>query len=136
MKTKEKVQFQEVVLPNKFADKAKKPYDAYALAFVYTPEGNFLIKGFVTEIKEYLKSKHPRYFGSFNLYHKGKKRTLWYFGDNGFIISPRRENGYYTSKSKYWRFKLYGFTKTIQFKKLPNKWVSILDTLYTDNKIQ
>jgi hypothetical protein len=113
---------------------------AYTLCFVYSKyKGNFVVKGYFKEVKEYLKKNYTHYFYNMSLWHRGLSRDIWYFWkDDIGIFEPSKMR-------KDWKFKVspysyYGgrenkmseteiLAKTFSFKRLPKRWIPEFDTL-------
>jgi len=65
---------------------------AYVLAFVYSKKGNFLVKGYMNEVKEYIKKTYTHYFVNYSLWHNGEHRNFWSFWKNNVgIFEPARK---------------------------------------------
>lgn len=112
---------------------------AYTLAYVYSNKGNFLVKGYIREVEEYLKSlkqKGYKYFVNLSLRHtksymmQTNHRDIWKFykDDDYSIWKPQIK----TNKKKWSKWQLYSYDdkKTImEFKRMPNKWIPEFDKL-------
>ena len=108
---------------------------AYTLAFVYSNRGNFLLKGYGHEVKEYLedlKSKGYKYIVNQTLWHREKwsgekrHRNIWKTSSNDAFIS-KPEPSFKNCDNKFrWTIYRYNGDKkiTLKFKRLPKKWVS------------
>lgn len=103
---------------------------AFTIAFVYSNKGNFIVKGYRKEVKDYLKSLHNKgykYFVNYTLWSKnwgGQKahRDIWDFWDEDYsLLSPSKK---YSGKGwSKWVFYKYGGTVIKEFKRLPKKWI-------------
>jgi len=113
---------------------------AYCLCFVYSKyKGNFVLKGYYREVKEYLKKNYTHYFYNMSLWHKGFNRNIWHFWkkDIGiFDVSIReRKRGKKTQVRPYSCSYENKFTeeeiksKTFYFKRLPKRWIPEFDKL-------
>ena len=113
---------------------------AYCLCFVYSKyNGNFVLKGYYREVKEYLKKNYTHYFYNMSLWHKGFNRNIWHFWkkDIGiFDVSIReRKRGKKTQVRPYSCSYENKFTeeeiksKTFYFKRLPKRWIPEFDKL-------
>ena len=110
---------------------------AYCLCFVYSKyKGNFVLKGFMREVEEYLKKNYTHYFCNFSLWHCGQNRDIWHFWkkDIGFFKVSIRER----KKGKKNIVKPYRDSepdekileaKTFEFKRLPKRWIPEFDEL-------
>jgi len=115
---------------------------AYCLCFVYSKyNGNFVLKGYYREVKEYLKKNYTHYFYNMSLWHKGFNRDIWGFWkkDIGiFNVSLReRKKG---KKTQVRPYSYYGGeenriskeelqAKTFEFRRLPKRWIPEFDKL-------
>ena len=116
---------------------------AYTLAFVYSNKGNFLLKGYHNEIREYLenlKAKGYKFIVNETLWHTdewtGKKRfrDIWRVSSNNTYISePNPKTKLRTTDKFKWVIKRFGDDGekdiTMKFKRLPKKWVPDFDKI-------
>jgi hypothetical protein len=110
---------------------------AYCLCFVYSKyKGNFVLKGYVREVQEYLKKNYTHYFYNLSLWHYGQNRDIWYFwkDDVGvFDVSIKeRKKGKKTQVRPYSDSVLTEEeleTKTFKFRRLPKRWIPEFDQL-------
>lgn len=125
-------------MTNKGRDKTTYS-EPYTLAFMYNRSGKaLLLKGYLTEIKEYIRSMrftafvNIRYYlagrsrGSWELYHKGTKV------DGIFVRAPRLDHGYDNEETKWihkWEVNNYRTGKSLYFKRLPKRWIPEFDDL-------
>lgn len=112
---------------------------AYTLAYVYSNKGNFLVKGYIREVEEYLKTlkqKGYKYFVNLSLRHtknyftQTNHRDIWkFYKDNDYSIwQPQRKHE--NKKWDKWQLYSYKDKKTImEFKRIPNKWIPEFDKL-------
>lgn len=115
---------------------------AYTLCFVYSKyNGNFVLKGYMREVKEYLKKNYTHYFYNLSLWHKGFSRDIWHFWkeDIGIFEASIRER----KKGKKTQVRPYSYyggqenriseeeleAKTFYFKRLPKRWIPEFDKL-------
>lgn len=110
---------------------------AYTLAFVYSNKGNFLLKGYGAEIREYLqglKLKGYKYILNETLWHtdswtgKNKFRSIWSVSsERTYIDSPDPQSSYRKSDKYKWVIKRFNDEDSgsikLTFKRLPKKWV-------------
>jgi hypothetical protein len=124
---KNKKEFKEIVLPNK----GHEGHNPYTLAFVYAENGNLLVKGYIQEVNEYLKTLGQKYFTRYTFYNQGEHRGHWKFYKDGVYIStPDIKRRKKDSKNKY-EFVSY-ITKpitTLKFKRIPNRWIPEFNNL-------
>ena len=108
---------------------------AYCLCFVYSKyDGNFVLKGYMREVKEYLKKSYTHYFYNLTLWHNGISRNIWYFWKENigiFDVSIKeRRNGKKTQIRPY-SFKLTDDERKeiepLYFRRLPKRWIPEFD---------
>ena len=111
------------------------PGGAYCLCFVYSKyKGNFVLKGYVREVEEYLKKNYTHYFYNLSLWHHGQNRDIWHFWkkDIGvFEVSIKERR-----KGKKNEIRPYSDSvhdeaeleaKTFKFKRFPKRWIPEFD---------
>ena len=115
---------------------------AFTLCFVYSKyKGNFILRGYVKEVEEYLKKNYTHYFYNKSLWYRGFNRDIWGFWKDGIgIFEPNRRSKTYKGKDR-WKFQVrqYGYLfneemkdtkeETLYFKRLPKHWISEFDKL-------
>ena len=115
-------------------------YDgSYCLCFVYSKyNGNFVLKGYYREVKDYLKKNYTHYFYNMSFWHKGFSRNIWNFWkkDIGIFEPSIRER----KKGNKTKVRPYSCSyenksdeeikeKTFYFKRLPKRWIPEFDKL-------
>lgn len=111
---------------------------AWCLVYVYSTKGNFLLKGYRKECKDYIKSKNWKCWAVFNLYCNKKHRTIIETFNCSFSIHPpildfkkgKTIKGKKINKVDY-KFRLYFIDdyenkNALWLKRLPNKFVNFL----------
>jgi hypothetical protein len=110
---------------------------ARTMCFVYSKHcGNFILEGYLGEVRAYLESYYTRYFCYFSMWHHGESRGYWRFWKNRDVTISE------PSKSrKDWRFEVtsrdprYSYRQGIKikaelhFKRMPNRWIPEFDKL-------
>jgi len=114
---------------------------AYTLCFVYSKyNGNFVLKGYHEEVREYLKKNYTHYFCNFSLWYRGFNRDIWDFWKEDISIfepsrSKRRRKG---AREKY-EVRPYSSwfeddvttaekeKMSLKFKRLPKRWIPEFD---------
>jgi hypothetical protein len=97
---------------------------AFCYAFVYTKHrGNFVLRGFIREVEDYLKKYYTHYFVNYTLFHRNEHRNIWNFWKRGVLIcGPNKRRR---------KYRITNFTENssqdIYFKRLPNRWVPEFD---------
>lgn len=114
----------------------------WCMYHVYAKTGNFVVTGFLPEVKEWMnnfsKTVTNKWFANRSLYKDGKCRYSSWIGSNFSIFTPKREKYYLNSfrETSYIvrrKFKFYNSitTKAISFKRLPKRWVDEMDEIFT-----
>ena len=121
---------------------------AYTIAFVYSNKGNFIVKGYIAEVEEYLKSLHDKgykYFVNFSLWSRNEfsntkqHRNIWKFWNKDYsIYEPQKKRVSKRDKEhnrNKWRIsKYFSWNKSendieLIFKRLPKRWIPEMDNL-------
>jgi hypothetical protein len=110
---------------------------AYCLCFVYSKyNGNFVIKGYMREVEEYLKKNYTHYFCNYSLWHMGQNRDIWHFWKKDIAIFDvsikERRKGKKTEVRPYMDSEPDEEVlkaKTFKFRRLPKRWIPIFDNL-------
>lgn len=119
-----------VIIPEKTSHKCWSN-GAYSLCFVYSNKGNFLLKGYVGDITNYLnelKTQGYKFFYNLRMYSNGESRGYWTFYNRNTpegctIIEP-------DIRDKQYHFRVTNFDNIdLKFKRLPNKWIKEFDNL-------
>jgi len=86
---------------------------AWCLVFVYSNKGNFMLKGYLKECKEYIKEQNWKCWAIFQLYHSNSmpyskqnfRRIIYTYGVNFDIYGP---SSFSKRKShKDWKFSIW-----------------------------
>ena len=123
-----KTKFTEVIVPPN--NNRNWMGGAYTLAFVYSNKGNFLVKGYLDEVRDYVKKNYKKYFVNYSLWSDGQHRDIWdFWKDSIGIHKPSR-----FFKTNKWEFRTYSCSynpdrniKKLYFKRLPKCWVKELE---------
>lgn len=108
-------------------------YGAYTYAFVYSNKGNFLVKGYLKEVRDYIDRHFDRFFVRFTLYHAGLSRNILEFGKKCrlYVSDPvLKKRGYtprYVVEPAYYEHNKNAIR--LKFKRFPNKWIPEFDYL-------
>ena len=110
---------------------------AYCLCFVYSKyNSNFVLKGYMREVKEYLKKNYTHYFCNYSMWNGGLGRNSWYFWKENigiFDVSVKeRKKGKKTQVRPWSNMEIDEETmkeKTFYFKRLPKRWIPEFDNL-------
>jgi hypothetical protein len=128
---KKKQKYQEINVP---ASGKKQWYGGvFTVAFIYAPEGNFVLKGFMSEVEEYVRKHFTRYLVHYVLYYKGKTRTILHFSNSlGLHIESPNLKG--CDRRTRYEIYPYGYyvnpdAVKLKFKRLPQYWLKEYDYL-------
>ena len=120
---------------------------AYCLCFLYTKhKGNFVIKGYVREVEEYVKKNYTHYFYNLSLWYLGAHRDIWHFWKKAaniynpdkykkgtkkehlkFRVRPRTDWSWDVSKEEYERQHKDADERQLVFKRMPKRWIPEFD---------
>lgn len=112
---------------------------AYCLCFVYSKyKGNFVLKGYVREVEEYLKKNYTHYFYNKSLWCKGFNRDIWGFWkkDVGIFEPSLRAKIKGKKKIEVRQYTSWDESDTttkekdrtsLKFKRLPKRWIPEFD---------
>jgi len=114
---------------------------AYTTAFLYSPKGNFVIKGYMREVEEYIKKNYTKYFVNFCLWNEGSHRDIWQFYKKDVMFhSPDPKSSYRRRSNTHnkWIVKRtkYPYREgempddnklEMVFKRLPKRWIPDFD---------
>lgn len=135
MKSK-KTNYPVIEVPN--SGKSGMDGGAWCFYFMYTKNhGNFILKGYMKEIRAYIKEKgFTHWFANYTIFYEGKVRaTNWCFWkDNIGIFSPSNFGG------RGWdsKYQMREYTSPypeerkstkprLEFKRMPHKWIPEFD---------
>lgn len=109
---------------------------AFVLCFVYSKQhGNFILRGYVKEVQEYLKQHYTHYFYYLSMWNSGRSRGYWCFWKDGVSIFPPVRRG--KNKKRQYIFRKYHESGhyndlallklqkevELRFKRLPKQWI-------------
>lgn len=102
----------------------------YTYFFVYSPEGNFLLKGYWREVKEFADRKFNKYIYKAIIYRKGTSRRIISFAKCPLSIKPpniKRKSYKYIIEPYYYNDNKNAFK--LRLKRLPEKWIAEYDAM-------
>jgi len=106
---------------------------AYCLCFVYSKyKGNFVLRGYIKEVEEYLKKNYTHYFYNKSLWHHSQNRDIWGFWkkDIGIFTASLKKKRKKTQIRPYYEYEIDEANlkaKTFEFKRLPKRWIPEFD---------
>ena len=116
---------------------------AFTLCFVYSKhKGNVVLRGYMREVKEYLKKNYTHYFYNMSLWSNGMNRDIWgFWKDDIGIFEPHRHSRIFKDKDR-WKFQVRPYrhwwdeeevkvseVETLYFKRMPHRWIPEFDKL-------
>lgn len=110
---------------------------AFTLAFVYSKyNGNFILRGYVKEVQEYLKKNYTHYFYNLTMFGGLRSRNIWYFWKENIGIFEPSSRRHKTKESRRYNVRKYHCsydkdtetTISFSFKRLPKRWISEFDS--------
>ena len=124
------MKFEEIEV-TKFIAGLKQPYSIF---FVYTPDGNYVVKGMSEAVKTYVHQRFPRSFYQYTFWRKPSERDAFFnriVSSRGGWSSPMKL--YFRPKKIGKRVKTFvsmntkdGFqTEFMSFRRMPHKWIPI-----------
>lgn len=107
---------------------------AYTIAFVFSKSGNFILKGYIKEVREYLKKNCTHYLANLTLWHHGEYRDIWQFWKPNVYVNHNTRKERIKLNRKRITIVKYGDSKfksnfptekkiELNFKRLPQKWI-------------
>lgn len=101
---------------------------AFCHAFVYSKfKGNFLVKGYYEEVKEYIKKNYSHYFVNYTLFGYNGFRDIWDFWlDSVSLWEPDRKYSRRKNSHK-WFVGDRSVGIELYFRRLPKRWIKEFD---------
>lgn len=108
--------------------------EPFCIAFVYTKDGNHVVKGMTPEVEAYIKEKFPRSFYRYTFWKNGISRGGWraprwfklYFSQR---IIGKRQKYIVSMQTKD------GFKQLPAVRNLPKRWLPVYDEAILENKV-
>lgn len=108
---------------------------AYSLTFVYSKHnGNFVLRGYIGEVQEYLKKNYTHYFCNMVLFGGYRHRNIWKFWKDSVGIFEPIVKSRYEKRNRKYHVGMYSSlgdsseTKiSYEFKRLPKRWIPEFD---------
>lgn len=127
---KQKQKFPEINVPA--SGKPKWMGGAFTVTFIFSPKGNFVVKGYMEEVEQYIASHFgQRYLVRHNLYKDKEFRTITRFSDacNLTLLEPNLSHHNYCPK---YQIIPHNYDNDInstilKLKRLPQKWIPEYD---------
>lgn len=110
---------------------------ARTMCFVYSKHhGNFILEGYIGEVKQYLQKNYTKYFCYYSMWYAGRSRGYWRFWKDRDVTisepSKHRKSWKYTITSYEPRYSYSQDVKIkhqISLKRLPKRWIPEFDKL-------
>jgi len=141
----------QAIVNNKYYPVIEVPADgkkgviggAYVLCFVYSKyQGNFVLKGYYREVKEYLKKNYTHYFYNMSMQWMGSHRDFWSFWKSSIgVHEPRKYRKGVSRQDQMFSVRRYvnwdaedeehkkADVETLRFKRMPKRWIPEFDKL-------
>lgn len=111
---------------------------AYCLCFVYSKyNGNFVLRGYIREVEEYLKKNYTHYFCNKSLWWSGQNRDIWKFWKEHVGIShPSLRDRKKGKKIEVMAYRSWFKEEptneerdemTFKFRRMPKRWIPEFD---------
>ncbi len=110
--------------------------DLYGMWFVYTPQGNFLVKGMFGLCEQYIKKNFSKYIARWTMWKNGKSRGHWQCSEGMSVSILSRMDKFgmidYSQRLKY-KVVFSKSEETLEFRKIPKKWLPEYDRILAGN---
>lgn len=114
---------------------------ARVICFVYAETGNFILKGFHSEVVQWLEKFKPKYLANMSFWGNGETRNNWIFWDKNVTINRKFKLKYINGTTRFkYENKLtlikrenrpnswsYPPIAEMKFRRMPNKWIKELN---------
>lgn len=120
----------EVIEVSKYVKTKFRAGNPYTLCFVHAPSGNYLVKGQLNTVDEYVNNRFPQCIYQNTFWHNGKSRGYWRASRRYSLYIKKI---YEKTSEHYGKFEVMMFVvgsmkpKTYYFKRMPSKWLPIFD---------
>lgn len=107
--------------------------DPYEIAFMYTPDGSYVIKGMMVEVRNYMK-QFPKWVAHRTFWKDGSWRGYWELSQRGVYIIKKKntdKNRVMFNISVFRNGQLY---HNIWVRRVPRRWLSIYDDAICTSK--
>jgi hypothetical protein len=118
-------------------------WGAYVLCFVYSKhKGNFVLKGYMREVQEYLKKNYTHYFCNYSMQYMGSHRDSWGFWKESIgVHEPSTYRKGVTKEQMKFTVRPYiswhcsdeerekADAEALHFKRMPKRWIPEFDKL-------
>lgn len=108
---------------------------ARVLFFVYSKyNGNFILRGHIREVKEYLEKNYTHYFHYNSMWHDGRSRGYWCFWKKHIGIFEINRSFFRQTKKNNKNYEVRSYSSVenhrelvLEFKRMPNRWIPEFD---------
>ena len=102
---------------------------AWSIAFVYAPEGNFVIKGMASKVKSYIKRHFIKCVVNYTWWKNGRSRNFWRSSENFSLYISHKRVGDRLCYVIEAATKDSGqhVEKLLVLRRMPRKWIDVYD---------
>lgn len=100
----------------------------YAICFVYTPDGKYVVKGMSNECMNYVEENFPVCIYYYSFWHKGEQRGSWLFNGVGLYWQERGvDDDYNRLKRKEFKLSDNVGNTVMSVRRIPRRWIPVYD---------
>lgn len=100
--------------------------DPYTIAFVYSPDGNCVVKGMSKTVEDFINTNFPRCIYYITYWNNGECRGFWSSPLSMYIERKKQSNGKYRFVVSMQT--MNGFERNVfSFRRVPRKWLHTYD---------
>ena len=113
--------------------------DPWTIAFVYTPDGSFVVKGMLAAVKSHVDNHFPKYVANYTFWHKHsckmrvgwggalKTRGYWKCSRGLYIMERSSLDGHKKYEISVHDYAAGRDIHKITVRRVPRKWLDIYD---------
>lgn len=108
-------------------------YNPYVIYFVFSPQGNFVVKGMYQRVQEYVNLNFPRCFFHYTMWNDGYHRGSWnspkglklHFSPSSYYVHTDfgRVKKYDRSKTVIQGMTRFGYETFMVVRRVPHRWI-------------
>ncbi len=122
-------EFRQTPKPN--SDWSPNKTQPFCMIFAITPEGNFLLTGMEKETKTYLRQRFTQFIARYTYWKNGENRGGWLSSKGIQVQKSNIPFGKNKPKTQVTIFKSPTNPVTLEFRRLPKKWLPVYNQAYT-----